>query len=141
MENQTPIYVRFTDIPETKTRKCFIKKILTSEGVLTYKNKECTEIQCAKKDAYRSVSELHLIVKSRFKFTSIEALMKIIKEIIDEEKCVALIWCTQIHKVVIKYQPNVPKAYVTTYSKSNFYKTKGIDGMSLEDYERIINSL
>lgn len=141
MEKIDLIYVKVSDIPETKTRKGFIKKILTSNGVLTYTNVECTNVQCAKKDAYRSVSELHCIVKSRFKFTSLEALMKIIKEIIDEEQCVALIWCTQIHKVVIKYQPNTPKAYVTTYSKSNFYKTKGVDGMSLEDYERIINNL
>ena len=141
MKNQEPIYVKLSDIPETKTRKGFIKKILLSHGVITYKDKECTKVQCAKKDAFRSVSELHMIVRSRFKYTSLESLMKIIKEIIDEEKCVALIWCTRIHKVVVKYQPNVPKAYVTVYSKSNFYKTKGIDGMSLEDYERIINGL
>jgi hypothetical protein len=135
------IYVKTIYIYITKTRKCFIKKLLTSEGVLTYTDAACTNLQCAKKGAYRSVSELHLIVKSRFKLTSLEALMKIIKEIIDEEKCVALIWCTQIHKVVLKYQPNTPKSYVTVYSKSNFYKTKGVDGYSLEDYENIINSL
>jgi len=125
----------------TKTRKCFIKKILTSKGVITYSNPECTKVQCARKDAFRSVSELHLIVKSRFKYTSLQSLMKIIKEIIDEEKCVALIWCTVINKVVVKYQPNVPKEYITSYSKSNYYDAKGVDGMSLKDYETIINKL
>jgi len=135
------IYVRLTDIPTTKTRKGLIKKILTSKGVITYSDVECTQVQCAKKDAFRSVSDLHMIVKSRFKYTSLNALMKIIKEVIDEEKCVALIWCTQVNKVVLKYQPNTPKSYVTTYSKSNYYKTKGVDGMSLLDYETIINKL
>lgn len=141
MEKQKPIYVKIEDIPSTRTRKGFIKRILTSDGVITYSDEECTLIQCNKKNAFRSVSELHLIVKSRFKFTSLEALMKILKEIIDEEKCVALIWCTQINKVVVKYQKNTPKEYITQYSKSHYYKTKGVDGFSLEDYEKIINKL
>ena len=141
MKKTELIYVKLNDIPETKTRKGFIKKLLTSSGVLTYKDEDCTDVQCAKKGAYRSVSELHLIVRSRFKFTSLEALLKILKEIIDEEQCVALIWCTQIHKVVVKYQENVPKEYITQYSKSNFYNEKGVDGWSLKDYEDIINQL
>lgn len=141
MENTELIYVKLSDIPETKTRKAFIKKILTSKGVITFKNKECTRVQCAKKEAYRSISELHLIVKSRFRLTSLQALMKIIKEIVNEEKCIALVYCTQINKVVLKYQPNVPKEYITTYSKNNYYTTKGVDGMSLKDYETIINKL
>jgi hypothetical protein len=135
------IYVKLNDIPETKTRKGFIKKILTSKGVLTYTDEGCTQVQCAKKGAFRSVSELHLIVRSRFNLTSLKALLKILKEIIDEEQCVALIWCTQIHKVVVKYQENVPKEYITQYSKSNFYETKGVDGWSLKDYNDIINQL
>lgn len=141
MKKNEFIYVKVDDIPATKTRKGFIKKILTSKGVLTYTNAECTDVQCAKKGAFRSISELHLIVKSRFKFTSLEALLKILKEIIDEDKCVAIIWCTQIHKVVVKYQENTPKEYITQYSKSNFYETKGVDGWSLKDYETIINQL
>ncbi len=141
MKNNDLIYVKVSDIPVTKTRKAFIKAILKSKGVITYSDQEYTDIQCAKKEAFRSVSELHCIVKSRFKYTSIEALMKIIKEIINEEKCVALIWCTQINKVVLKYLENTPKEYITTYSKSNYYRTKGVDGMSLEDYENIINNL
>jgi len=141
MKKTELIYVKLSDIPATKTRKGFIKKILTSKGVLTYIDEECTKVQCAKKSAFRSVSELHLIVISRFKFTSLEALLKILKEIIDEEECVALIWCTQIHKVVVKYQENTPKEYITQYSKSNYYDTKGVDGWSLKDYETIINKL
>jgi hypothetical protein len=141
MEKTNLIYVRLGDIPATKTRKGFIKKLLTSKGVLTYLDEDCSKLQCAKKGAFRSVSELHLIVRSRFKFTSLEALLKILKEIIDEEKCVALIWCTQIHKVVVKYQENTPKEYITQYSKSNHYESKGVDGWSLKDYEEIINKL
>lgn len=135
------IYVKLSDIPMTKTRKGFIKKILTTKGVLTYTNEECTNVQCAKKGAFRSVSELHSIVRSRFKFTSLASLLKILKEIIDEEKCVALIWCTQIHKVVVKYQENTPKEYITQYSKSNYYEAIGVDGWSLKDYDDIINNL
>lgn len=141
MKKPELIYVKLSDIPETKTRKGFIKRLLTSGGVLTYTDEACTQVQCAKKGAYRSVSELHSIVRSRFKFTSLEALLKILKEIIDEDHCVAMIWCTQIHKVVVKYQENTPKEYITPYSKSNYYETKGVDGWSLKDYDNIINQL
>ena len=141
MEKLNLIYVKTEDIPVTKTRKGFIKRLLTSGGVLTYTDEACTNVQCAKKGAYRSISELHLIVRSRFKFTSLEALLKILKEIINEDHCVAIIWCTQINKVVVKYQENTPKEYITHYSKSNYYKSKGVDGWSLGDYDRIINQL
>jgi hypothetical protein len=60
------------------------------------------------------ISELHAIVTTRFKFTSLQALVKIIKDVITEEKCIALVWCTQINKVVVKYMKNVHADYITT---------------------------
>lgn len=135
------IYIDENDVPKTNTRKEFIKKILTNKGVITYSNKECTIIQCDKKEAYRSISELHEIVKTRFKFTSLGALLKIIKAINDEDKCIGIVWCTQINKVVVKYMKNVPGAYITTYSRDRYYNSKGVDGYSLSDYEKIMNSI
>jgi hypothetical protein len=141
MTNNNPIYIKLTDIPATKTRKGLIKKILTSKGVLTYTDEQCTSLQCAKKDAFRSISELHIIVKTRFKFTSLSSIMKIIKEIIDEEKCVSIVYCLTINKVVLMYREAIPKQYITDYSRNRYYYIKGVDGMSLQDYEAIINKL
>lgn len=100
MEN---IYIKESDIPATKHRKTFIKKLIMQKGVITYSDENCTKIQCDNRSAYRSISELHIIVKTRFKITSLKALIKIIRSIIEEEKCIALVWCTQIEKVVVKY--------------------------------------
>jgi len=136
-----PIYVKESDIPTTKNRKEFLRKLITNKGFITYSDKDCTTIQCDRKSAFRSVTELHMIVKSRFKITSLKAVVKIIKELIDEEKKISMVWCTQINKVVIKYLSNVPDSYITSYSKSNYFKSKGVDGYSLEDYENIINEL
>lgn len=136
-----PIYVKESDIPTTKNRKEFLRKLITNKGFITYSDKDCTTIQCDRKSAFRSVTELHMIVKSRFKITSLKAVVKIIKELIDEEKKISMVWCTQINKVVIKYLSSVPDSYITPYSKSNYFKSKGVDGYSLEDYENIINEL
>jgi hypothetical protein len=131
------IYIKESDIPITKYRKDLIKRLIMQKGVITYSDPECTVVQCDVKAAYRSISELHAIVTTRFKFTSLQALVKIIKDVITEEKCIALVWCTQINKVVVKYMKNVHADYITTYSKDRYYKTKGVDGFSLEDYENI----
>lgn len=135
------IFVKESDIPLTKFRKQFIKKLIIQEGVITYSDKECEIVQCDKKKAYRSITELHIIVSTRFKFTSLKAVVKIIKEIIEEEKCIALVWCTVINKVVVKYQPNVPSEYITDYSRSRYLDSKGEDGYSLKDFENIIKAL
>lgn len=136
------IYIRESDIPLTKHRKTFIRKLITENGAITYLDKECTKIQCDKKNAYRSISELHIIVKTRFKLTSLKALIKILKELIEEDKKIAMVWCTQINKVVIKYVKNQPTNYgMTDYSRERYYKTKGLDGYSLKDYEDIYKSL
>ena len=135
------IFVKESDIPVTRFRKQFIKTLIMKGGVVTYKDKECKKIQCDKKSAYRSVSELHILTRSRFKYTSLQAVVKIIKEIIDEEKCIALVWCTQINKVVVKYLKNTPAEYITKYSEERYFKSKGVDGHSLEDFSNIIKSL
>jgi len=135
------IYVKETDVLPTKTRKAFIKKILMQEGVITYNDPKCTEVQCNKKSAYRSISELHDIVKTRFKVTSLKSIIKIIKEIIKEEKCISLVWCTQINKVVIKYIKNTNGYYITLYSIDNFYENVGVDGYSLKMYKDIYDKL
>jgi hypothetical protein len=135
------IYVKESDIALTRTRKAFIKNLIMGKGVITYSDPDCTQVQCDRKSAYRSISELHCIVKTRFKLTSLNSLIKIIKSIIEEEKCISLVWCTQINKVVVKYMNNVSADYITPYSKSNYYKKKGVDGYSLKDYEAIYNSL
>lgn len=135
------IYVSLNDIPVYKTRKRFLKELLTAKGVITYSDPECTEVQCNKKSAYRSISELHQIVKTRYKLTSLNALLKILKEITDEEACISLVWCTQINKVVVKYMKAVPKKYITDISRNSYYDSKGVDGMSLRDYEKIMNAI
>lgn len=140
------IYVKESDIPITKHRKTLIKQLLIKQGVVTYSNKECTEIQCSKvsqngHQTYRSISDLHAIVRSRFRLTSLQSLIKILREVINEEKCIGIVWCKQIEKVVVKYMPNTPGNYITSYSKDNYYTLKGVDGYSLEDYEKILNKL
>jgi len=135
------IYVKESDIPVCKYRKTFLKKILTTKGVITYSDKACTEVQCDRKDAYRSISELHELVRTRYKFTSLKALLKILKEIVDEEKCIGIVWCTQINKVVVKYMSNTPGKYITSFSRDRYYTSKGVDGYSLSDYEKIMNNL
>lgn len=135
------IYVKETDIPITGTRKAFLKRLIMNQGVVTYSDPECTQIQCSNKSAYRSISELHCIVKTRFKITSLKSMIKILNNIINEEKCIALVWCTQINKVVVKYMKNVDSTYITQYSRGNYYHSVGVDGYSLADYEAIYNSL
>ena len=141
MKNQL-IYIKESDIPITRFRKTFIRNLIMGEGAITYLDKECTKIQCDKKNAYRSISELHCIIKSRFPLTSLKALIAILKELIEEDKRIAMVWCTQINKVVIKYVKNTPTNYgMTSYSREKYYKTKGVDGYSLKDYEDIYKSL
>jgi hypothetical protein len=64
------------------TAKILLEDLLC-KSVITYSDPECTVVQCDVKAAYRSISELHAIVTTRFKFTSLQAsLVKIIKDVI-----------------------------------------------------------
>lgn len=138
--NNDPIYVREGDIPLTKYRKQLILKFLENTGYNTYTDKNYNNLQCHA-GTFRSVTEMHQIVLSRFPKTSFNAILRIIKELIDENGRVVMVYCTQINKVVLKYIQNSEAQYISSYSRKNFYKTKGVDGYSLEDYEQIINDI
>lgn len=140
------IYVSFKDIPleETPTRKQFIRQFLRAKNLKTYHDEACTDIQCTglgenKAGASRSVTDLYHIVNSRFK-TSFEGFVKILREFMQEDKAVILLWCNQVQRVVIKYVDNPTAKWQTDYSYKNHYKTVGNDGLSLESLEKIIKS-
>lgn len=140
------IYVRETDVPKTKTRKNFIKKFLIGKRIPSYEDPEFTIVQCNGKGenvdgASRSITELWELTKSRFPATSMKAMVKILFELIEEDKAVVLVWCNQIEKVVVKYVPNTSAKWITDYSLKHHYTKKGVDGYSLEDYNEIKNKL
>ena len=140
------IYVKEIDVPKTKTRKNFIKKFLTGKKIPSYQDPEFTIIQCDGKGenvdgASRSITELWELTKSRFPATSMKAIVKILFELIEEDKSVVLVWCNQIEKVVVKYVPNTSAKWITDYSLKHHYTKKGVDGYSLEDYNEIKNNL
>ena len=140
------IYIKETDVPKTKTRKNFIKKFLIRKRLPSYQNPEFTRVQCNGKGenidgASRSVTELWELTKSRFPYTSLRAMIKILFELIEEDKSVVLVWCGTIQKVVVKYVPNTSAKWITDYSLKNHYTKKGVDGYSLEDYNEIKNNL
>lgn len=134
------IYIKESDIPKTGTRKDLVRKFLRGISYVSYSDKGFNEVQCSN-GKFRSVTELHEIVKSRFKATSFNSLIKIIYQLIESDKSVILVYCTQVNKVVIKYQPNKASEWMSNYSRKNYYKTKGVDGYSLEDFEEIKETL
>jgi hypothetical protein len=137
------IYVKEDDVPLTKTRKQLIRYFLRGKSIPTYSDPECKKLQCdgkgqdTKINAFRSITDLHMIVKSRFPETQLKTIVKIIYEFIKEDKNVILIYCNMIKKVVVKYSPNSKNEFVSIYSKKNYYDLKGIDGYSLNDYEKM----
>lgn len=140
------IYVKEEHIPKTKTRKNFIKKFLTGKKIISYDDPECTIIQCTGKGenidgASRSITELWELTKSRFPATSMKAMVKILFELIEEDKSVILVWCNTIQKVVVKYVPNTSAQWISNYSLKNHYTKKGVDGYSLADYNEIKDNL
>ena len=140
------IYVKETDIPKTRTRKNFIKKFLTAKKITSYNDSEFKTIQCNGKGensigASRSITELHELTKSRFPATSLKAMVKILFELIDEDRSIILIWCSKIQKVVVKYVPNTYANWISDYSVKNHYENVGIDGYSLKDYQEIKDKL
>ena len=81
--------------------------------------------------ASRSITELWELTKSRFPATSMKAMIKILFELIEEDKSVILVWCDKIQKVVVKYVPNTSAEWISKYSLKNHYTKKGVDGYSL----------
>lgn len=121
------------------TRKEMLKYVIETR-VASYTDKACRNKQCST-DKNRSISELHLIVQSRFVKTSFMAILRIVSELIDEGMPISLIWCTQVKKVVVRNVDSSQRAYITTYSRDRYYEEKGVDGYSLKDYETIINKI
>ncbi len=138
--NQEVIYVSLNDVPLTNNRKQFVRYFLRGKAYITYSNTACTEIQC-KSTANRSITDLHKIIMSRFPKTTFEAVVKIVKQFMEEDKSVILVWCTQINKPVIKFVNNKAAHWISNHSKSNHYTEKGVDGYSLADYEEMMNKL
>jgi hypothetical protein len=130
------IYIKLEDIPKTRTRTQLIRVFLRGVGYKSYYNKECTQVQC-ENSKFRSITELHEIVQSRFENTSLEAVVKIINTIIEESNSVILIYCTQVEKVVVKYVANKAAQWISEYSLKNYYTKKGVDGYSLKDFQKI----
>lgn len=124
---------------EFSTRKDLVQYLLTSK-VASYNDKNCKDKQC-EAGRYRSVTDIHKIVLSRFPKTSFKAMLRIIAELIDENMDIAMIWCTQVNKVVVRYITNSERKYITSYSKDRYYESAGVDGYSLKDYATIINDI
>jgi len=137
---ETKLYVKLEDVPKTKFRKDFIKKFLKGKVINSYSDADCNILQC-EGGRFRSITELHQMCQARFPKTSFEAIVRIVKELIDEDACVSMVWCTQINKVVLKYFDRATKSYMTKMSRENYYNSKGVDGYSLSDYEQIIDKL
>lgn len=138
--NQEVIYVSLDDVPQTNTRQQFVRYFLRGKSYKTYTNPECTNIQC-KSTANRSITDLHKMILSRFPKTTFEAVIKIVKNFMEEDKSIILVWCTQINKPVIKFVNNKSAEWISNTSKNNYYNHKGVDGYSLKDYEEIMNKL
>ena len=140
---QKIIYVKESDVPLTKTRTQLLRYFLRGKSIPTYDDPECTKLQCdgkgedSKVNAFRSITDLHMIVLSRFPKTSLEAVVKILYDFINKDKSVVIVWCKMINKVVVKYYNNSNGSYITKYSRENYLHTKGVDGYSLKDYDEI----
>jgi len=137
MSNQ--IFVKESDVPLTDTRKDFVRRFLRGRFE-SYSDERHTRLQC-EKGKYRSITEIHQIVLSRFPKTSFEAILRIVRDLINEDNPVSMIWCTQVNKVVLRYYDRATRTYMTSYSRDKYLNSKGVDGYSLADYERMLQEL
>lgn len=133
------LYIKESDIPKTNTRIELLRKFINLKPA-TYSNESFDDLQC-ERGRFRSITELHQIVLSRFPKTSFEAILRIIKDLIREDKAITMVWCTQVNKVVLKYLDEATQAYISDYSLKNYYDKKGVDGYSLADYNEILIKL
>ena len=88
--NNNYFYCKEKDIPKTKTRKEFLRYFLIQKPYTYFKN---NKIQCDC-NTNRSISDLLIIVRARFKKTSLNALIRILAELNKEGLCY-IVWCTQ----------------------------------------------
>lgn len=136
------LYLKNNILNNITTRKQFLKTFIKEGGFDTFLDKECKKIQCKKvsiggNNSYRSVTDLHMILKSRYPLTTLKGTVNLLKSIIKEDQNIGMVWCTQINKCVMKYIKNSSKEYITSYSRKNYYTEKGEDGYSLQDFENM----
>lgn len=134
------IYIRESDVPITSSRKQLVRYFLRGKAYKSFLDEACTIEQC-KSTANRSITDLLAIVRSRFPKTSLDAVVRILKEFMQEDKAVILVWCTQIKKVVIRCINNPTSEWISNTSKNNYYDNIGVDGYSLRDFETIMKTL
>lgn len=132
------IYIDIRKAGGHYNRKSLIRKFIHDKPE-TFHDQECTRTQC-KPGGFRSVTELLEIVQTYYPKTSLEGLLLIINQLIAEGEPVALIWCTQVNKVVLKYVTPQQRAFVTKYSLDRYANSKGVDGYSINDYINILNN-
>ncbi len=133
------LFVKQSDVPATNTRKDFVRRFLRGKFE-SYSDENYNNLQC-EKGRYRSITEVHQIVVSRFPRTSFEAILRIVRDLINEENPISMIWCTQVNKVVLRYYDRATRTYMTNHSRERYFNSKGVDGYSLADYEKMINEL
>lgn len=135
----SPIFVKTSEVPLTKTRKAFIRLFLENKAYTSYKNLSCTDVQC-RPGANRSVTELHQLTLARFPKTSFEAILRIIKELIDEDACIRMTYCNTINKVVLMYVSKSKREYSSPHAQQ-YLNTKGVDGYTLAEYLKVMDNL
>lgn len=136
-----PLFVKESELKPTRFRKQLIEAFVKNKGFNTFYDKECKDLQC-ERGRYRSITELHQIVLSRFPKTTFNAILRIIKEIIDDgDGSIQMVFCTQVEKVVLKYIGESASSYVSKHCKTYYYNNKGVDGYSAADYDQIIKEL
>jgi hypothetical protein len=122
------IYCKEEDIPLTKTRKEFMKAFF--ETVPATYDKD-GNVQCNARRK-RSVTDMHLLVQSRFPKTSIESVIRILGEL-SQEGLLMLTYCGIIHKAVVISFYTTPTSsirFVSNWAK-NKLNIVGDDGYDL----------
>lgn len=138
--DETVIYISESDVPSTTTRKQLMRYFLRGKTYKSYTDAACTQLHC-KASTNRSITDLLAIVRSRFPKTSLETVVRILREFMLEDKAVILVWCTQIKKVVIRCINNPSAEWISSASRNNYYTGKGVDGYSLKDFEEMMQAL
>ena len=133
MIEETIIQCKVKDIPITKTRKDFLREFLLKTPATYDSNlkKQCEP------DCHRSFSDLHTLTKSRFKKTSLVAIIRIVAELNVERIC-DVVWCNQVKKFVVRARKgeeltpkeNAKVPFVTVYSQDYHKNSVGTDGIS-----------
>tara|TARA_R110000772_G_scaffold54130_1_gene123549 strand:- start:64781 stop:65215 length:435 start_codon:yes stop_codon:yes gene_type:complete len=130
------IYAKVEDLPETRTRKAFLKNFLKALPA-TYHKAGRTECNA---NCNRSITDLISLVRSRFLKTSKERVIEILAELHNEGRCY-IIWCRQVERFVVKGGLNENSIgnskFVSNYSVQYFGNKLGNDGLGYEELMEI----